>query len=241
MTATDTPPTPDPTLRDRIRDVIAATLHGQEALACTRAWSAWSVGTMREDDFVSLADQDEAVDELADDVMAELQAHQQQDASTADELHPTEPRHWLVIRELDTDPVIEHSGCPSKVTIYSPGEAGPAYRSPVSVAVTEHLCHVGAWLATGGFDVIEPNVYTIPLGRYEIEAWTDRWPSTPDNAEDWDGGIRVLDPIEPPSPYRSDLYCDHDGGSAADCTACQDPVDDGPDWPIPGGAPEETK
>jgi hypothetical protein len=66
------PSTANPPVRDRIRDFIAATLADQEALACTRVWSAWDVGTMREDDFVSLAEIEEAVDELTDAVMAAM-------------------------------------------------------------------------------------------------------------------------------------------------------------------------
>ena len=32
---------------------------------------------------------------------------------------------------------------------------------------------------------------------------------------------------------RAYLYCDHNGGGPDGCTACQDPDDGGPHWPIP--------
>ena len=61
------PPAPVSVLpsRDAMRDLIAETIGG-DTYDCTRVWSAWGVGTMSEDDFVSFVDQDERLYELAD-------------------------------------------------------------------------------------------------------------------------------------------------------------------------------
>lgn len=47
---------------------------GDTAYYCTRVWEAWSVGTMREDDFVSLAHDDDAMSMLADAVIRVIEA-----------------------------------------------------------------------------------------------------------------------------------------------------------------------
>lgn len=54
--------------REAARDALSAEL-GQ-AMDCTRVWSAWGVGTMSEDDFQLLADNDERLDDIIDAVFA---------------------------------------------------------------------------------------------------------------------------------------------------------------------------
>lgn len=51
--------------REVMRDLIAEVIGG-DAYDCTRVWSAWGVGTMSEDDFVPLVEQEERLYELAD-------------------------------------------------------------------------------------------------------------------------------------------------------------------------------
>ena len=48
--------------QEKVRDALSARLG--DAMDCTRVWSAWGVGTMSEDDFQLLADNDERLDEL---------------------------------------------------------------------------------------------------------------------------------------------------------------------------------
>lgn len=57
--------------RDAIRDLIAEAIGG-DTYDCTRVWSAWGVGTMSEDDFVPVAEQDERLYEIADSFLAEI-------------------------------------------------------------------------------------------------------------------------------------------------------------------------
>lgn len=53
--------------RDRLADAI-----GGDAFDCTRTWSAWGVGTMSEDDFVPIINDDNRLDEILDNVCAPL-------------------------------------------------------------------------------------------------------------------------------------------------------------------------
>lgn len=71
--------------RERLRNALSVTLG--EAMDCARVWSAWGVGTMSEDDFSLLADNDERLDELVDAVLAAL-------ASPSPAV-PTEPDAWM--------------------------------------------------------------------------------------------------------------------------------------------------
>lgn len=48
---------------EAVRDAIAATLG--DALDCTRVRSAWGVGTMSQDDFVTIAGDDNRLQEIA--------------------------------------------------------------------------------------------------------------------------------------------------------------------------------
>ena len=51
--------------REAMRDIIAQAIGG-DAYDCTRVWSAWGVGTMSDDDFIPIADQEERLYEIAD-------------------------------------------------------------------------------------------------------------------------------------------------------------------------------
>lgn len=59
-------------LKEAVSEAIREALGG--ALDCGRAWSAWGVGTMSEDDFSPVADDSERVAEIADAVLAALSA-----------------------------------------------------------------------------------------------------------------------------------------------------------------------
>lgn len=51
-------------LRQKVREAVAEALG--EAYDCDRVWSAWSYGTMSQDDFWPVAESDERVAEIAD-------------------------------------------------------------------------------------------------------------------------------------------------------------------------------
>lgn len=51
-------------VRDRLRDALAETLG--DAMDCTRAWSAWGIGTMGPEDFQVIAEDDERLEEIVD-------------------------------------------------------------------------------------------------------------------------------------------------------------------------------
>ena len=51
--------------RETMRDLIAEVIGG-DTYDCVRVWSAWGVGTMSEDDFVPVVEQEERLYELAD-------------------------------------------------------------------------------------------------------------------------------------------------------------------------------
>lgn len=53
--------------RERIRDAIAETLG--DAMDCTRVWSAWHVGTMSQDDFNIIAEDEDRLNEIVEAVM----------------------------------------------------------------------------------------------------------------------------------------------------------------------------
>lgn len=59
-------------LKEAVSEAIREALGG--ALDCGRAWSAWGVGTMSEDDFSQVADDAERVAEITDAVLAALAA-----------------------------------------------------------------------------------------------------------------------------------------------------------------------
>ncbi|GAA0416594.1 hypothetical protein GCM10008969_44690 [Pseudomonas veronii subsp. inensis] len=57
--------------RDTLRDIIAQAVGG-DAYDCLRVWSAWGVGTMSDDDFIPIVDQEERLFEIADACLDEL-------------------------------------------------------------------------------------------------------------------------------------------------------------------------
>ena len=58
-------------MKEKVRDAIADAIGG-DTYDCTRVWSAWSYGTMAEDDFVPVIDQAERIAEIADAAIAAL-------------------------------------------------------------------------------------------------------------------------------------------------------------------------
>ena len=54
-----------------LRDIIAQAIGG-DAYDCTRVWSAWGVGTMSDDDFIPIVDQEERLYEIADACLDEV-------------------------------------------------------------------------------------------------------------------------------------------------------------------------
>jgi|GEM_PF-3156032 len=62
----------DNQMRESIHDAIAAALG--DAYDCTRVWSAWSYGTMGEDDFSLITDDSDRMAELTDAVLAAIAA-----------------------------------------------------------------------------------------------------------------------------------------------------------------------
>lgn len=61
-------------IRPQIRAALIDALG--DALDCTRDWGAWSVGTMKSDDFVPVSGDDERIDEIVDAVLAPVLAAQ---------------------------------------------------------------------------------------------------------------------------------------------------------------------
>lgn len=58
--------------KDEIADIVRA--HLTSIYCCTRVWSAWSHGTMSEEDFVP-ADEIEMADEIAEAILVKLNAN----------------------------------------------------------------------------------------------------------------------------------------------------------------------
>ena len=57
---------------EAVTNAIEKVLDGQDALHCTRVWEAWGYGTMSEEDFSPVADDAEAVHEIASAVLEAL-------------------------------------------------------------------------------------------------------------------------------------------------------------------------
>lgn len=53
----------------KLRDAIAQAIGG-DAYDCTRVWSAWSAGTMTDEDFEPLVDQEDRLNEIVDAVIS---------------------------------------------------------------------------------------------------------------------------------------------------------------------------
>jgi hypothetical protein len=62
--------------RERVRDAIAAALG--EAMDCTRVWSAWVHGSMRESDFSVVANDDDRLEEIVDAALGAILAAKEQ-------------------------------------------------------------------------------------------------------------------------------------------------------------------
>ena len=76
LDATDPPDTTTPAAKSQLEAVTSAiekVLDGQEALHCTRVLEAWGYGTMSEEDFSPVADDAEAVHEIASAVLEALE------------------------------------------------------------------------------------------------------------------------------------------------------------------------
>ncbi len=57
-------------LKERLKNTLREQLN--DALQCTKTRTTWSVGTMSDDDFESIADNDQFIDELADAILLTL-------------------------------------------------------------------------------------------------------------------------------------------------------------------------
>jgi hypothetical protein len=60
-----------PEVRQAVIDAVAAAI-GDDAYDCTRVWSAWNVGTMSQDDFILVSEQDDRIAEIADAAIAAI-------------------------------------------------------------------------------------------------------------------------------------------------------------------------
>lgn len=72
LLAAPSAPAPAETMRDAVRDAIAAALG--DAYDCTRVWDAWNVGTMTQDDFVLVCDDESRLYEIADAAISAMLA-----------------------------------------------------------------------------------------------------------------------------------------------------------------------
>lgn len=57
---------------DTIKKALTEVLDGQEAMHCTRVWEAWGYGTMSEEDFRLVTEDEDALDEIVWAVMAAI-------------------------------------------------------------------------------------------------------------------------------------------------------------------------
>jgi hypothetical protein len=56
--------------KGRLRDALRNNLRG--ALFCTRVWDAWSVGTMSENDFVDVTEDDNFIEGTVNEILLAL-------------------------------------------------------------------------------------------------------------------------------------------------------------------------
>jgi hypothetical protein len=119
-----------------------------------------------------------------------------------------EPRHWLIITNANEDTgqddyfeelewEIEHSPeCPRETIFYRANET----LGHKEETVEHHTCRVGQEILHNGIDGLEFVTGTgegwreLEPGRYEIEAWAEYSPPTPNGGGEWDGGLRFVDP-----------------------------------------------
>jgi hypothetical protein len=119
-----------------------------------------------------------------------------------------QPRHWLIITNTTEDTgqdgyeeelewEIEHSpDCPREAVFYRANET-----LNFEEEIVDHMrCAVGQEIEHNGIDGLEFVTGTgegwreLEPGRYEIEYWSQRYPSTPNGPEEWDGGLRFVNP-----------------------------------------------
>jgi hypothetical protein len=91
-------------LRESVLDAVGGALGG--ALDCTRVWSAWGVGTMSEQDFVTVADDASRVGGIVDAAVTELLGGGLQSVSNTaiDEVFDRIEAHGRPLSELEQDP-----------------------------------------------------------------------------------------------------------------------------------------
>lgn len=90
--------------------------------------------------------------------------------------------HWLVINEQGEDYDIEHPPeCPQK----------KGWDGPDGEPIMIHICLLGALVHEAGVDDLDWR--SLSIGRYEIEAWSQHYASTPWGAEEWEAGISFID------------------------------------------------
>jgi len=84
-----TPPAAPDTTREQVKAAIADALGGS-AYDCLRVWSAWGIGTMGQDDFSPIAEDDDRVGEIADAAIAALATPPAVGATTAPIVEPAD-------------------------------------------------------------------------------------------------------------------------------------------------------
>jgi hypothetical protein len=90
--------------------------------------------------------------------------------------------HWLVIHEQGEDYTIEHDAdCPQE----------KGWDGPDGEPIMMHTCLLGALVHEAGIDHLDWR--SLPVGRYEIEAWAEHYPSTPYRPAEWDAGINLVE------------------------------------------------
>lgn len=67
-------------LRQAVIDAVASALG--DAYDCTRVWSAWSYGTMSQDDFSLITEDDSRLAEIADAAIGAMTANKQGEGPT---------------------------------------------------------------------------------------------------------------------------------------------------------------
>ena len=114
-----------PDQRQAVVDAIASALG--DAYDCTRVWAAWCAGTMTEDDFVQVAEQEDRLLEIADAAIAAM-------PSAAPQPAPAVPTGWKLVPVEPTERMIaEVEGAARIGGIWT---AASAYRAMLEVAPT---------------------------------------------------------------------------------------------------------
>lgn len=95
--------------------------------------------------------------------------------------------HYLIILEQGEDFEIEHpDDCPMETY----------WIDPEDQEIKCHTCTLGQIVHDAGLDPLDnapgDSWENLPVGRYVIEAWTQRYPSTPYRYEEWDAGLTLV-------------------------------------------------